>query len=446
MEKARLRFLKDLSHMKQESFAQICRHLKSSHYTRNRKMPLLTLLYSVLCRKGRSLYMELREFKDMFKMPSKISKSGYHQQRMKLNPLAFLDLLRFHAKNIYADKESVSDWKGYLLLAIDGSDVNVPLTKENVHVYGNASHKGKETKERPQVGVSSIFDVLNRIILDMSINQCKYDERKAAIEHLKGSGEIIGKQNSILIADRGYPGASFILDLMEMNQYFVIRLGSAHYKREILSMNSDDQWIDIVFDKTRINPYRTKGDLKTAERLEKTGKIQLRFVKVQLDTGETEYILTNVPEPIISQKEMKTVYHYRWGIETCYDELKNKLQLENFTGQKPVIIEQDIFAAGYLYNLISDIINDVEEQAEESGKYKNRKYPMAVNRNLAIGILKEELVRLILEKDEKKQEALMKKIMNEISENVQPVREDRRYPRTKGQLASNYCNTRKRSF
>ena len=134
------------------------------------------------------------------------------------------------------------------------------------------------------------------------------------------------------------------------------------------------------------------------------------------------------------------------GIETCYDELKNKLQLENFTGQKPVIIEQDIFAAGYLYNLISDIINDVEEQAEESGKYKNRKYPMAVNRSLAIGILKEELVRLILEKDEKKQEALMKKIMNEISENVQPVREDRRYPRTKGQLASNYCNTRKRSF
>lgn len=390
--------------------------------------------------------MELREFKDMFKMPSRISKSGYHQQRMKLNPLAFLDLLRFHAKNIYEDNNGVLNWKGYLLLAADGSDVNVPLTKENVQKYGNAAHKGKETKERPQVGVSAVFDVLNRIILDMSINQCKFDERKAAAEHLKNIKGIIGERNSILTADRGYPGACFILDLMEMNQYFVIRLASTHYKREILSMNSDDQWIDIVFDKTRINPYRTKGDLKTAERLERTGKIRLRFVKVLLTTGETEYILTNVPESVISQKEMKTIYHYRWEIETCYDELKNKLQLENFTGQKPIIIEQDIFAAGYLYNLISDIINDVEDEMEESGKYKDRKYPMAVNRNLAIGILKEELIRLILEKDDKKQEALMEKIMNEISENVLPVREDRRFPRTKGQLASNYCNTRKRSF
>lgn len=210
MKKAHLRFLKDLSYMRQESFAQICRQIKSSHYTRNRKMPLLTLLYSVLCRKGRSLYMELREFKDMFKMPSKITKSGYHQQRMKLNPLAFLELLRFHAKNIYTDKENVTDWKGYLLLAVDGSDINVPLTKENVQKYGNASHKGKEPKERPQAGVSSLYDVLNRIIIDMSINECKFDERKAAISHLKQSSSVIGNKKSILLADRGYPGANFL--------------------------------------------------------------------------------------------------------------------------------------------------------------------------------------------------------------------------------------------
>ena len=446
MKKAHLRFLKDLSYMRQESFAQICRQIKSSHYTRNRKMPLLTLLYSVLCRKGRSLYMELREFKDMFKMPSKITKSGYHQQRMKLNPLAFLELLRFHAKNIYTDKENVTDWKGYLLLAVDGSDINVPLTKENVQKYGNASHKGKEPKERPQAGVSSLYDVLNRIIIDMSINECKFDERKAAISHLKQSSSVIGNKKSILLADRGYPGANFLLDLMEMNQYFVVRLGPTHYKREIQSMTSEDEWIDIIFDKTRINPYKTKGDIATAERLEKKEKIRLRFVKVPLNTGEIEFILTNVPESIISQNEMKSIYHCRWGIETSYDELKNKLQLENFTGQKPIIIEQDIYATGYLYNLISDIINDVEDEIADSKKYKQRKYPMAVNRNLAIGILKEELIRLILEKDEKIQEALMARIMDEISENVEPVRDDRRYPRTKGQLASNYCNNRKRSF
>ena len=61
-------------------------------------------------------------------------------------------------------------------------------------------------------------------------------------------------------------------------------------------MTSEDEWIDIIFDKTRINPYKTKGDIATAERLEKKEKIQLRFVKVPLNTGEIEFILTNVPE------------------------------------------------------------------------------------------------------------------------------------------------------
>ena len=282
-----------------------------------------------------------------------------------------MELLRFHAKNIYTDKENVTDWKGYLLLAVDGSDINVPLTKENVQKYGNASHKGKEPKERPQAGVSSLYDVLNRIIIDMSINECKFDERKAAISHLKQSSSVIGNKKSILLADRGYPGANFLLDLMEMNQYFVVRLGPTHYKREIQSMTSEDEWIDIIFDKTRINPYKTKGDIATAERLEKKEKIRLRFVKVPLNTGEIEFILTNVPESIISQNEMKTIYHCRWGIETSYDELKNKLQLENFTGQKPIIIEQDIYATGYLYNLISDIINDVEDEIADSKKYRH---------------------------------------------------------------------------
>ena len=431
--------------MKQGSFVQICRYIKDSHYTRNRKMPLIHLLYSILCSKGKSLYMELRSLKEMLKMPSKLSKSAYHQQRMKLNPEAFLSLLRFHTKNYYEEEDCISLWKGYLLLAADGSDVNLPLTKENVEVYGNASHKSKKTKERPQLGISALFDVLNRMIIDLSINSCKFDERKAAIEHLEKADELIGDKKSILIADRGYPGSGFILDLMERNQYFVIRLSSGHFKKEAQSMKSDDEWIDIVFDQKRIQPYLSKGDHRMADRLNKAGNIRLRFVKVYLDK-EIEYILTNVPEEIISREEMKQIYHYRWGVETCYDEMKNKLQLENFSGQKPLIIEQDIYATAYLYNLISDIINDVEEDLSQKRKYKDRKYAMAINRNLAIGILKEEMIRLILEKDPDKQEELMNNIMEEISENVEPVRPERKYPRTKGQLASKYSNTRKRSY
>ena len=36
--------------------------------------------------------------------------------------------------------------------------------------------------------------------------------------------------------------------------------------------------------------------------------------------------------------------HMRWGIETAYETLKNRLQLENFTGTKPILLLQDIYS------------------------------------------------------------------------------------------------------
>ena len=44
--------------------------------------------------------------------------------------------------------------KGYLILAVDGSSVNVPNTVQNVELYGNASHKN--AKPQAQAGISSI--------------------------------------------------------------------------------------------------------------------------------------------------------------------------------------------------------------------------------------------------------------------------------------------------
>ena len=45
-----------------------------------------------------------------------------------------------------------------------------------------------------------------------------------------------------------------------------------------------------------------------------------------------------------------------------------------------------------------------------------------------------------------KQDELFQKLYDEISENIVPVRPDRHYHRTKGQLAGNYSNTHKRSY
>lgn len=59
---------------------------------------------------------------------------------------------------------------------------------------------------------------------------------------------------------------------------------------------------------------------------------------------------------------------------------------------------------------------------------------MMVNRTLSIGILKNDLIYILLETDTQKQDKLFQQLYKDISKNLVPIRPDRHYPRTKGQL------------
>ena len=125
--------------------------------------------------------------------------------------------------------------------------------------------------------------------------------------------------------------------------------------------------------------------------------------------------------------------------------MKDRLQLENFTGTKALLLEQDIYSTIYVSNLAEDIICDIEERNQEHLK-QDYKHIMQINRSISIGLLKSDLIYIILESDMEQKAKLMQQLYDEISKNVVPIRPNRHYKRTKGQLAGNYSNTRKRCF
>lgn len=430
----------DINHSNTICFIKHCKAIKDSHFTRNRKLPLHQLLLSILSRKGRTLTMEIRSFIKSIKSKISISKPGYLKQRQKLNPEVFLELSDFHVRNFYQDTTMVQRLKGYLILAVDGSSVNLPNTVQNVELYGNASHKN--AKPQAQLGISCLFDVLNKMIIDCTINKWKFSERNQALLHIDKCNSITGEKPRIVIFDRGYPSGEFFIDLMERNESFLIRIGATVFKKEQLAMTADDEYVNIMFDKSRLSPH--KGT-QTADKLAKTGSIPLRFVRFELDNGSMEYLATNLPMEEFNTSEIVYLYRLRWEIETAYDVLKNKLFIENFTGTKPIMIEQDIYATVYLCNVMHDILLDakLEFNIKNHQKYK---YKMEINKNIAIGIMKEELIRFILEEDKGRKKEIFDEIIVEISSNILPVRNGRHYVRTKGQLSGTYSNVNKRSF
>ncbi len=383
--------------------------------------------------------LELRNYMKTAHPGMEISKPGYLKQRMKLNPLAFYELYRHHNRNFYADP-GFSHFHGYLVLAADGSGINIPTTRETLDTFGTSSRKG--TKPQASIGLGCLYDVMNRIILESDCCKCKFDEMRLAEEQIDRVSETIGaSQPFLVVMDRGYPSTAAFIRMMEKGVLFLVRLKSSDYKKEQASLSFPDTWVDIRLDKSRINHYKGTD---IGQRMEELGHITLRMVKVPLPEGKEEVLITNLPSETFDSRQIAELYHMRWGIETAYETLKDRLQIENFTGTKPVLLLQDIYSTIYVSNLAEDIIRDAEAELDE--KEKHRKHKMMVNRTLSIGILKNDLIYILLETDAQKQDRLFHQIYEDISKNLVPIRPDRHYHRTKGQLAGKYSNTHKRAY
>lgn len=402
-------------------------------------MPLADLLFTMLNRRGITLNLELRNYMKIAHPGMEISKPGYLKQRMKLNPLAFYELYRHHNRNFYAES-GFSTFQGYLVLASDGSGINIPTTRETLEEFGTSSRKG--TKPQASIGLVCLYDVMNRMILESDCCKCKFDEMRLAEEQIDRVRETIGaSQPFLVVMDRGYPSTAAFIRMMEKGILFLVRLKSSDYKKEQSALSGPDGWVDILLDKSRINHYKGTD---IGQRMEELGSVTLRMVKVSLQEEREEILITNLPSETFDRFQIAELYQMRWGIETAYETLKDRLQIENFTGTKPVLLLQDIYSTIYISNLAEDIIRDAEAELDE--KEKRRKHKMMINRTLSIGILKNDLIYILLEKDEEKQDRLFQQIYEDISKNLVPVRPDRHYHRTKGQLAGKYSNTHKRAY
>ena len=443
MRKSGSRIKCDADRIHSDPFVEFCRNGNPNIFVRNRKMPLDDPAFSMINRKGLTLKLELRGHMNISHPGTRISKPGYLKQRMKLNPEAFVDLYQFHNRNYYSDPETeLYTINGYLVLAADGSDINVPTTPETLAAYGNASKKGG--KPCAQIGLGCLYDALNRMILGTSINKVKFNEMAVAESQIAAVRETIGDHPFVVTMDRGYPSTPAFLRMIDSDTCFVARLKSSDFKAEQQALASDDEDVNIALTKSRRFHYMGTPDEATVMSRD---SFTLRMVRVWLDEAQTEYevLATNLPREKFPAECFGEIYHLRWRIETAYQTLKDRLQMENFTGTKPVLLEQDIYSTIYVSNIAEDIARDIEQERADHLKndYKHR---MAVNRTLCIGLIKSDLIYILLEKDPGIQDELFQKLYEEISENIVPVRPDRHYRRTKGQLAGNYSNTHKRSY
>lgn len=110
------------------------------------------------------------------------------------------------------------------------------------------------------------------------------------------------------------------------------------------------------------------------------------MVRVELPNNKVEILITSLLDSQEYPSSLfKKLYAKRWEIETLYDELKNKLKVEHFSGYSNQTIQQDFYAALFISNIQTLIVSELEGEINEKS---SKKYNYKVNCNLSYGFLK----------------------------------------------------------
>ncbi|WP_270781635.1 IS4 family transposase, partial [Lactobacillus amylovorus] len=331
-------------------------------FTRCRKLNSTDLIKLILNMGAGSLNSEI--FHAFPNMNSRMTASAFEQQKAKLKPECFKEIMSelSQANNTL----QLLDNK-YLVVAIDGSDFDQPFNPESENIF-----RGKDGRIYCQLHVNALYDVLNKLYLDMVIQpRQKMDEREAALTMLKKLAQ--QEKDFLVLMDRGYISFNLIENCNRLKYcHYVMRSksGVGAFK-EIMAMSNHEYDVDlscrvtsshyyyvthkdtekflhmILHKKHHYKAVRSKNTRDQRWDFEDMCDVRFRVCKFRINPpgsdDEWEVLITNLDRNEYPLARMKEIYHLRWGIETSFRELKYDLSGIQFHSKKDQFVYMEIY-------------------------------------------------------------------------------------------------------
>jgi len=393
-----------LDHMHQTMYDPLLlevSRLKESAFTRKREggMGFPDALCFMLDMCKTTLQSRLNRFYRQVKGSGPISQQAFSKLRAQFDHTPFEVMVRELIREEYSGKFELPTWRRFHLLAVDGSYLQLPWNPELAREFGV---RGRG--DRPSAGISVLFDVLHGWILDAEIDHTDRNERHALARHIDFLAGELPKiaQNAVLLLDRGYPSYHALQKCEENGLKFVMRCSSSSFKA--------------------VGEAPMGDSVATLE----DGRM-VRVVKFLLSSGQTETLVTNLFD--LPEAEFPALYAMRWGVETLYHQLKEKVGVEKFSGKTPNSIRQDFWASLVLLVNVAIVQKEADEAVAKRQKDKQVKHSYRARTTDIIVSLRDRLVFATLCGQPALACLALDGIFLELSRAVSPVRPDRHYPR-----------------
>lgn len=390
-------------------------------FTRNRKFSFDQIVKFILTMEAGSIKDELYKYFGL--TLDNPTASAFVQQRNKISFEAFHWLFSTFTSLTLNEKK----YKGYRLLAVDGSTIPIRYDTEDTETYLD---RGDSQKGYNAYHLNVSYDVLEHIYEDCIIQgQPSTNENGAfndIVDRYHGS-------KAIFIADRGYESINSFEHVNRAHQNYVIRVKDVDSKTSVVRSFGVPETGEFDIYVQRILTRRNTKEIKEHPEIykfmpknqrfdffedEKFYSFECRIVRFKITEDTYETIITNLNKEIFSIQEIKELYTLRWGIETSFRELKYAVGMMAFHAKKKNSILQEIYAKLVFYNFSQRIIRTIKPKQTT----KKRKYAYQMNFTRAF-----HTIRTFLKN--KKGDKKPPDIESILAKEIEPIRLNRNDPR-----------------
>lgn len=252
-----------------------------------------------------------------------------------------------------AVKETRGAWyRGWKLVSLDGSTMDVPDTAENQEAFGRPK-AGRGRSAYPKLRMVSLVENGTHVLFATQIGA--YSESEIALAKLVLSAL---KPGMLCLGDRNFLGYERWKQAQSTGADLLWR-AKKNLRLEREQILPDGSYLSHL--------YPSKRD-----RRKKTNGIAVRVIEYTLEgvpNAEPLYrLVTTILDPNDAPaKELAALYHERWEIETALDELKTHLRGAQIVlrGRKPDLVKQEFYGLMMAHFAVRGLMHEAALKADE---------------------------------------------------------------------------------
>jgi hypothetical protein len=273
--------------------------------------------------------------------------SAFSQARRRLGVAPLRHLFLETARPIATHETRGASYRGWRLMGIDGTTLDLPDTPENARTFGRPT-SGRADGAFPQVRLLALCELGTHAVCGLAIKPIRHGEPSMVAPLLDCLGP-----GTLLIWDRGFFGYELVRSVCERGAHLLARVRSNTVLRPVRRLDDGS--------------YLAKLYPSESDRRRDTRGLPVRVIEYTHDdpnrpgAGERHRLITDLTNPEdLPAPEAPLVYHERWEQELAFDEVKTHLsgRAVPIRSKTPAGVVQEVYGLMLAHYVVRRVMHD----------------------------------------------------------------------------------------